>query len=126
MLLKLIVVVVCALQVSEIAGHGRLLQPAARTSAWRQWPSLFPAEYNDAQMFCGGTQTLWGKNSGKCGICGEDFSLPKNFEKGGPMYRNLLVAKYSQGQQIEAVVEVSGKLFFLDLLTPFLGYSGVK
>lgn len=101
--------IMCVLlvQVTEIAGHGRLLQPVARTSAWRKWASLFPAYYNDNQMFCGGVATQWQKNGGKCGICGEDYSAPKQFERGGSMYRNLIVAKYSEGQQIEATVEVT-------------------
>ena len=30
----------------------------------------------------------------------------KQFEKGGSMYRGNVVAKYTQGQQIDAVVEV--------------------
>jgi len=93
--------------VIEINCHGRLLTPAARSSAWRQFPDLFPAYYDDAQMFCGGVQTLWGKNGGKCGICGEDYSGVKQFEKGGSMYTGNIVAKYTQGQQIDAVVEIT-------------------
>ena len=44
-------------------GHGRLLNPPARTSAWRFDALKFPTEFNDNQMFCGGFQTQWNKNS---------------------------------------------------------------
>ena len=62
--LKQLIVVglVIFVNVIEISCHGRLLTPAARSSAWRQFPDLFPAYYDDAQMFCGGVQTLWGQN----------------------------------------------------------------
>jgi len=103
----LILLAICVLQISEISGHGRLLEPVARTSAWRRWPNLFPAEYNDNQMFCGGVDTQWNQNGGKCGICGESWSGVRSFEKGGANYRNLILAKYRSGQQIQAVVEVT-------------------
>ena len=43
--LKLIEMVVC---------HGRLLDPAARSTAWRVFPMLFPVHYTDNEMSCGG------------------------------------------------------------------------
>lgn len=45
-----------------ISCHGRLLDPPARTSAWRE-DSRFPPFYNDAEMFCGGFDTQWRLNS---------------------------------------------------------------
>lgn len=99
--------VVCLWQINQTSGHGRLLDPIARTSAWRKWPGMFPAEYTDNQMFCGGVDKQWNRNGGKCGICGEDYSGPKSFEKGGANYRDLIVAKYTAGQQMEAVVQVT-------------------
>lgn len=68
---------------------------------------MFPAYYGDNQMFCGGVHTQWKQNGGKCGICGENYAAPKKFERGGPMYRDLVVAKYTSGQQIEATVEMT-------------------
>ena len=37
------------------------------------------------------------KKGGKCGICGENYALPKQFEKGGSMYRGktLFIRKKS-------------------------------
>lgn len=43
---------------------------------------------------------------GKCGICGEDYSGPKELEKGGSLYRGLTVRTYTQGQLIDVVVDV--------------------
>ena len=37
------------LKIVEIKGHGRLLDPAARTSAWR-FDNRFPAYYDDTAM----------------------------------------------------------------------------
>jgi hypothetical protein len=39
----------CLLKVVEINCHGRLLDPAARTSAWR-FDNRFPAYYDDTAM----------------------------------------------------------------------------
>ncbi len=130
--------------------HGRLLNPPARSSAWRESPSLFPAYYNDMVGWggaCGAValacvsfcsclegnvlRRLWravepeqsvlfgrllllkpfsdGSNlqpDGKCGICGEDWSGQKQFEKGGSMYRGISVRTYKQGQIIDVYVEV--------------------
>ena len=42
-----------ALLVPLVAGHGRLMQPPSRSSAWRNgFPT--PANYNDNELFCGG------------------------------------------------------------------------
>ena len=54
-----LVLIVKAIQINC---HGRLLNPVARTSAWRLFPNIFPAYYDDNQMFCGGVQTLWEQN----------------------------------------------------------------
>lgn len=53
---------VILLKVFEINAHGRLLVPPARSSAWRENPILFPPNYEDNQMFCGGFDHQWNKN----------------------------------------------------------------
>ncbi len=55
-------IILLSATIDQINCHGRLLEPIARTSAWRKFPATFPAYYDDAQMFCGGVQTLWGQN----------------------------------------------------------------
>jgi hypothetical protein len=38
---------------NSVAGHGRLLEPVSRASAWRKGYSS-PPDYSDSQGFCGG------------------------------------------------------------------------
>jgi hypothetical protein len=40
-------------QTGHVASHGRLIQPAQRSSAWRYGYNN-PENYNDNQLFCGG------------------------------------------------------------------------
>lgn len=44
---------------------------------------------------------------GRCGICGEVYNEPKKFEKGGSLYRGIIVRNYVQGQNIDVAVEVT-------------------
>jgi hypothetical protein len=61
MLLKSVLLISCL--VAGISGHGRLLDPPARSSAWREDPVRFPMYYDDNQMFCGGFFTQWTTHS---------------------------------------------------------------
>lgn len=97
-------VLILILVIKEIYCRGRLIDPPARSSAWR-YDNRFPTYYDDNQMFCGGLQVQL-NNGGKCGICGENYALPKKFEKGGSLYRGYIVKAYKQGQNIPVVVEV--------------------
>lgn len=98
---------VLIVKIIAINCHGRLLVPPARSSAWREDPNRFPVNYEDNAMFCGGFDTLWRLNGGKCGICGENNAEPKQYEKGGSLYRGFIVRKYNEGDLINAVVEVN-------------------
>ncbi len=53
---------------------------------------------------------FWNKNrikkEGKCGICGEDYSVPKLWERGGRNYLGKSVRTYNQGQTIDVYVQV--------------------
>lgn len=53
--------------VQETVGHGRLIEPPSRASAWRYGFDT-PPNYNDHELYCGGYTTQWKKNSGKCGM----------------------------------------------------------
>ncbi len=86
--------------------HGRLINPPSRTSAWR-FLSGFPAYYDDTSLYCGGFNTQWITNGGRCGICGEAWNKPKDFEKGGKNYRGTIVATYSKNSPIKAIVEIT-------------------
>ncbi|CAF0742985.1 unnamed protein product [Adineta ricciae] len=91
----------------SLHGHGYLLEPVARSSAWLvdssfreccTWPQHM-------EMFCGGLGHQWNVNDGKCSICGEAYDKPiKVFEKGGAMYKGTIVKTYNQGQQIDVKV----------------------
>jgi hypothetical protein len=50
-LIFVVSVLLCA--VSMVAGHGRLIKPPSRSSAWRYGFNT-PANYNDHELFCGG------------------------------------------------------------------------
>ena len=75
---------------------------------------------------------------GKCGICGEDFSKPKQYEKGGSLYRGHTVRTYQKGSTISVTVEVIKKeikhlnhiLFLISILKQLtanhLGYYQFK
>jgi hypothetical protein len=68
----------------------------------------FPTYYDDKGMNCGGFSVQWQQNSGKCGICGENYSLePKKFEKNGSMYKGYIVKTYQQGEIITVNVEIT-------------------
>jgi hypothetical protein len=46
-------------------------------------------------------------NYGKCGICGEDIQNTKLFEKGGSMYRGVIVRQYTISDTIDVQIEVT-------------------
>ena len=96
--------------INDAECSGRLMDPIARSSCWRQFPDECPVEHNDNMLNCGGIQQQWGKNEGKCSVCGEDWSLrDKKFELGGDSSspQGFIVKTYRQGQEIEAKIELS-------------------
>ena len=98
--------IIVLLEVAEISGHGRLVDPPARSTAWREFgTSAFPPEYTDHEMFCGGFGVQWNIHGGKCSICGEEWGK-KNWEMGGPYYRGTPVRSYSVGATIPITAEV--------------------
>jgi hypothetical protein len=63
MKLILSLAILIAVNICQIKGHGRLLVPPARSSAWREDSRTFAPDYNDNQMFCGGFYTQYSLNS---------------------------------------------------------------
>lgn len=57
-----------------VNGHGRLIEPPSRASAWRYGFDT-PHNYNDHELFCGGFTRQWQKNGGKCGVCGDPWDI---------------------------------------------------
>src|SRR2546426_3172975 len=102
----LFVLIVLAIVYHDVSGHGYMEQPPARNCLWR-FRNL-PEDkhnYNDMQLWCGGLSNLWDKNGGKCGICGDDYSGPKDHETGGRFFTKMIAGKYSQGQDIPVKVK---------------------
>ncbi|XP_064643969.1 uncharacterized protein LOC135497906 [Lineus longissimus] len=92
--------------ISMVAGHGRLIKPPSRSSAWRYGFST-PANYNDHELFCGGFGVQYGKNGGKCGICGDPWQGQRANEAGGIYATGTIVGKYQQGETIDIEVELT-------------------
>ncbi|XP_055377878.1 uncharacterized protein LOC129609783 [Condylostylus longicornis] len=89
-------------------GHGRLIEPPSRASAWR-YGFQTPPNYNDHELYCGGYQRQWSKNGGKCGECGDAWDLPKPrpHEFGGKWGQGVVVRKYNPGSEITIRVELT-------------------
>ncbi|CAD7092479.1 unnamed protein product [Hermetia illucens] len=94
--------------ISTCNGHGRLIEPPSRASAWRYgFPT--PPDYNDHELYCGGFNRQWQKNDGKCGECGDawDSPLPRPHEYGGKWGQGVIVRKYALDAEITLRVELT-------------------
>ncbi|XP_012548192.1 uncharacterized protein LOC105842064 [Bombyx mori] len=100
--------VVIALSWGRASGHGRLIEPPSRASAWR-FGFDTPHNYNDHELFCGGFSRQWNKNDGKCGVCGDpwDASTPRAHELGGRFGKGIIVRKYAPKSTITIKVELT-------------------
>jgi len=99
--------IISILQVSSVLGHGRLLKPPARGSAWR-FGFDTPKDYNDNAENCGGLGTQWNdQNKGKCGICGDRWDGERENETPGKYASGTIVATYSEGQVIDIEVQIT-------------------
>ncbi|XP_025834194.1 uncharacterized protein LOC108744522 isoform X2 [Agrilus planipennis] len=89
-------------------GHGRLIEPPSRASAWRYGFDT-PHNYNDHELFCGGFSRQWIQNGGKCGVCGDawDSKLPRPHEYGGTYGQGVIVRKYNPGGIMNIRVELT-------------------
>ncbi|XP_022914568.2 uncharacterized protein [Onthophagus taurus] len=101
-----IVLIIAYLPTSN--GHGRLIEPPSRASAWRYGFNT-PPDYNDHESFCGGFTRQWVKNSGKCGICGDawDSSVPRPHEFGGTFGKGVIVRNYFPNSEVPIKVELT-------------------
>lgn len=94
--------------------HGRLIDPPARSTAWRYGYDT-PVDYDDNQLYCGGLQVQWNVNGGKCGICGDPYNGVREHEYPGGKYTDPLriTGNYASGSIMDVTVE---------LTTTHLGY----
>lgn len=99
---------VAAIAVPPVAGHGRLIQPPGRSTAWRYgFPT--PPNYNDHEIYCGGFGRQWNKNGGKCGPCGDawDAPQPRANEGGGKYGLGVITATYKEGAEVSLGIEIT-------------------
>lgn len=89
-------------------GHGRLVEPPGRASAWR-FGFQTPPDYNDHELNCGGLSRQWQRNGGKCGECGDAWDLPepRPHEYGGHWGKGQIVRSYLPGSQMTIRVELT-------------------
>ena len=99
-------------KVSLVYGHGRLVEPASRASAWRYGFST-PPDYTDNEGYCGGVGHQYGKADGKCGICGDPwFQQPRHHEAPGGKYATGTITQwYKTGQVITVTVQITANHF---------------
>ena len=87
-----------------VCGHGMLLDPPSRNSAWRVGFDT-PKNWNDNEQNCGGFATQWNTNNGRCGVCGDPFNAKKQEHIHPGKYATGTVTRtYSRGQTIKVRV----------------------
>ncbi|XP_047475550.1 uncharacterized protein LOC125029613 isoform X2 [Penaeus chinensis] len=91
-----------------VIGHGRLMYPPSRSSAWRLGFDT-PENFNDNELFCGGFGIQYGQNDGKCGVCGDNWAdpQPRDNEAGGLYGTGLITANFTKGQEVDVEIELT-------------------
>ncbi|CAH1774521.1 unnamed protein product [Owenia fusiformis] len=87
-------------------GHGRMIEPASRSSMWRFGYDA-PINYDDNQLYCGGYVHQWEVNGGKCGPCGDPWDKPRDNEAGGEFATGTIVQQYLSGANIDIFVNIT-------------------
>jgi hypothetical protein len=105
-LLPIILIVSC---IHQVDSHGRMNMPPARNVMWRYGFNV-PANYDDFGLNCGGVGEQHQKNGGKCGICGDSYSGPKDHELGGKYATGIVGQTYEMGQIIDVNILVKLKV----------------
>ncbi|KAL4216329.1 hypothetical protein ACF0H5_024056 [Mactra antiquata] len=95
-------------RINHVTSHGRLINPAQRSSAWRYGYNT-PANYNDMENFCGGFARQHNTNNGQCGVCGDPFDATNkpNEDIGGTYVTGTITGNYVQGGQLNATVQLT-------------------
>ena len=105
---EIVQLLVAVNSIALVLGHGMLLDPASRNSAWRSFPNR-PAQYTDNELNCGGFSVQWDKNNGKCGVCGDAYhdKTPKYVYPGKYAEDGFITKTYKEGQTITAKVKIT-------------------
>ncbi|KAK0181807.1 hypothetical protein PV327_000004 [Microctonus hyperodae] len=101
-------IAITIINISEIFGHGMLIEPVNRGSAWKKGFKT-PINYDDDGNYCGGHTAHFIVNKGKCGVCGDNYSVkqPRANENGGVYGTGTIVQTYIEGQQLQAIVQLT-------------------
>ncbi|XP_044745707.1 uncharacterized protein LOC123307450 [Coccinella septempunctata] len=104
-----IILLICAVSLREVLGHGMMLEPPNRSSLWKYYTidndKVVP-NYNDNQNFCGGYSTQWDTFDGKCGVCGDpyDAAHPQDNENTGLYGKFGPVRTYKMGEVVNVTI----------------------
>jgi len=94
-------------QIPTVIGHGRLMEPPARGTAWRYGFNT-PKDYTDNEENCGGFAAQWNEeNNGKCGVCGDRWDGVRENETPGKYATGTIVANYKSGQDINVKIRIT-------------------
>lgn len=100
-----------------VSNHGMVMHPIARGSRWRVNESA-PPNWEDTELFCGGMWNQFGRNGGKCGICGDNYvtARPRPHEIGGVFGEPVIVGSFKMSSVLQVKVNVTtnhkGKFWF--------------
>ena len=102
-------ILIAASIVALVSGHGRLIDPPSRNSAWR-YGFETPRQDTDNELNCGGFNVQWSTNKGKCGVCGDAHHLRPGkalYTHPGKYATGTITKTYKEGQEIKVVVDVT-------------------
>ena len=100
--------VVVKVMIALALGHGRMMDPAGRNSAWRVFPDR-PKQFTDNELNCGGFSTQWNKHGGKCGVCGDEYNTtnPKYVHPGLFASDDFTTKTYIEGKTIQVTIDIT-------------------
>lgn len=86
--------------------HGLLLSPPQRGSLWRYGYDT-PPNYDDNGLFCGGLEEYI-KTGGKCGVCGDAYSGPREHEAGGKYAKGIIVEQLpAESTEMKTTIQIT-------------------
>ncbi|XP_067028879.1 uncharacterized protein [Acropora muricata] len=94
--------------IALILGHGMMINPHSRNSAWRDFKDR-PKQYTDNQLNCGGFSVQWNRNKGKCGVCGDayDAKNPQYVYPGKFAKDKFITKTYRRGETITVTIKIT-------------------
>ena len=94
--------------IALVLGHGMMLDPASRNSAWRYFPDR-PKQWTDNELNCGGFSVQWNQNKGKCGVCGDAYHIanPKYVYPGEYAKDGFITKTYKEGETIQVTIKIT-------------------